>query len=135
MNLLATETVQYTPHLFLTFRGDMLLRKLSDANHAIKCCRTHLENLVQNNPSYKGRGKLTENMRKRLTKAARSAIIMRSKEPDTRKAIRKLQHDLMNGPLHCFGYHTRCSDDFCKTAQNKKANSNSNTAPDASLPD
>jgi len=90
---------------------------------------------VLNNPSYKERGKLTENMRKRLTKAAHSAIIIRSKELGTRKAIRKLQRDLMNGPLHCFGYHTRCNDDFCKTAPNKKANINSNTAPDASLPD
>ena len=71
-------------------------------NHAVKCYRTALENLVNNNPNYKGKGKLTEAMRKKLTKAARSAIIMRSKESDKQHAVLKLQHDLLNGPLHCF---------------------------------
>jgi len=32
------------------------IEKTECANHVIKCFRTHLENLVQNNPSYKGRG-------------------------------------------------------------------------------
>ena len=56
-------------------------------------------------------------MRKQLTKAARSAIIMRSKENNRPEAINKLQKDLINGPLHCFGYHEKCSTDFCKTAK------------------
>ena len=54
------------------------IKKLECANHAVKCYRTALENLVHDKPSYKGRGKLTERMRKKLTKAARSAILMRS---------------------------------------------------------
>ena len=41
-----------------------------------------------------GKGKLTEAMRKRLTEAARSAIIMRSKESDKQTALLKLQRDL-----------------------------------------
>ena len=56
------------------------IKKLEYTNHAVKCFRASLENLVSTNSSYKGRGKLTEAMRKRLTKAARSAIVMRSKE-------------------------------------------------------
>ena len=56
-------------------------------------------------------------MRKRLTKAAKSAIVMQSKETNKQAAIHKLQHDLMNIPLHCFGYHEKCSADFCKTKQ------------------
>jgi len=62
-------------------------------------------------------------MRKRFTKATCSAIIMQSQDPDPPTVIRKLQHDLMNGPLHCFGYHTRCRADFYKAAQKKMADS------------
>lgn len=58
-------------------------------------------------------------MRKKLTKAARCAIKMRSKEKNTSVAIRKLQEDIYNGPLHCFGLHEACSPDYCKTAQSK----------------
>ena len=72
-----------------------------------------LEKLVQNNPSYKGKGGLTQRMRKRLTSAARCAIKMRSKESDRKKAIKLLEHDLQNGPYHCFGIHDNCSKDFC----------------------
>ena len=47
-----------------------------------KCCRGALEKLVQDNPSYKGRGGLTLNMRRRLVSAARCVIRMHSKETD-----------------------------------------------------
>ena len=107
------------------------IEKVECANHSVKCFRTQLENLVSNNPSYKGRGKLTEAMRKLLTRAARCVIVMRSKEPDRTTAIIKLQQDLMNGPLHCFGCHTNCSIDFCKTAQKHK-NTNTNNSPSTS---
>ena len=90
------------------------IEKIECANHAVKCFCTDLETLVQDNPRYKGRGKLTEAMRKRLTKAARCAIVMRSKEPDRSSAIAKLQKDLMDAPLHCFGDHSKCSTDYCK---------------------
>ena len=93
------------------------ITKIECANHCVKCYRTALEKLVQDKPSYKGRGKLTETMKKRLTRAARCAIIMRSKETNQQQAIVNLRKDLLNGPLHCFGFHSKCSIDFCKTAQ------------------
>ena len=37
---------------------------------------------------------------------------MCSKESDQNQAITSLQRDLMNGPLHCFGQHQRCSPDL-----------------------
>ena len=85
-------------------------------------------------------------MRKRLTIAARCAIVMRSKEGNIQEAIVHLRKDLLNGPLHCFGYHTKCSTDFCKRAQQPPApalptedtTSNVSTLPHstpASLPD
>ena len=40
-----------------------------------------------------------------------------STEPNKQKAIAQLRKDLDNGPLHCFGIHTNCSPDFCKTKQ------------------
>ena len=40
------------------------IRKVECANHSLKCYRSALEKLVHDNPSYKGKGKLTEGMRK-----------------------------------------------------------------------
>ncbi len=93
------------------------IKKLECANHACKCYRGALERLVQENPSYKGSGGLTQRMRKRLVFAARSAIRMRSMEDEKKEALRKLKRDLLNGPLHCFGIHDKCSPDFCKSAK------------------
>ena len=93
------------------------IKKLECANHACKCYRGALERLIQDNPSYKGSGGLTKMMRAKLVSAARSAIRMRSKEKDMKKAITALKRDLKNGPQHCFGYHQNCSPDFCKTAR------------------
>ena len=84
------------------------------------CYRSSLEKLVTENPSYKGKGGLTQKMHKRLTSAARCAIKMRSQEPDTRKPVKLLEQDLVNGPLHCFGLHSRCSTDFCKVARERE---------------
>ena len=56
------------------------IKKVECANHSLKCYRSALEKLVCDNPSYKGKGKLTVGMRKGLTKAARCAIISRSSE-------------------------------------------------------
>lgn len=91
------------------------IKKLECANHACKCYRGALERLVQDNPKYKGVGGLTSKMRQRLVSATRCAVKMRSKEPDRKKAIELLERDLINGPLHCFGEHDRCSPDFCST--------------------
>ena len=95
------------------------IRKLEFVNYVCKCYRGTLERHVQENPSYKGSGGLTQRMRRRLVSAARSAIRMRSVEDDKREALQKLKHDLQNGSLHCFGCHDNCSPDFCKSAKEK----------------
>ena len=70
-------------------------------------------------------------MRKKLTKAARSIILFCSQETDQKQAIHKLQQDLLNGPLHCFGCHSKCSPDFYKTKRQEQCNHGSNkTQPD-----
>ncbi len=104
-----------------------VIKKLECANHACKCYRGALERLVQDNPSYKGSGGLTKVIRKKLVTAARSAIRMHSREPDTKKALKLLKHDLCNGPQHCFGNHEHCSTDFCKTAREKSQQASSSS--------
>ena len=96
------------------------IQKLECANHACKCYRGALEQLVQNNPSYKGSGGLTLKIRKKLVSGARCAIRMRSKETDTTKALISLRRDLVNGPCHVFGIHTHCSPDFCTVQQQQQ---------------
>ena len=95
------------------------ITKIECANHCVKCYRTALEKLAQDKPSCKGRGKLTEAMRKWLIRAAWCTIIMRSKETNQQKAIVNLRKDLLNGLLHCFGFHSKWSIDFCKTPQHQ----------------
>ncbi len=108
------------------------IKKIECANHACKCYRSSLEKLVADNPSYKGKGGLTLKMRKKLTSAARCAIKMRSAESDRAKAVKLLERDLINGPRHCFGYHSNCSSDFCHVAQEKSSISNSTLSADIS---
>ena len=95
------------------------IKKIECANHACKCYRGALEKVVQENPAYKGTGGLTQKMRQKLVSAARCAIRMRSKESDRKNGIKLLERDLINGPLHCFGEHVRCSPDFCTTVREK----------------
>ena len=45
---------------------------------------------------------------------------MRSQESDKAQAVKKLQQDLQNSPLHCFGCHSNCSPDYCKTIQQQQ---------------
>jgi hypothetical protein len=89
--------------------------KIECANHSCKCLRSNLEKLVQDNPSYKGKDKLTLVTRIRLTTAVRCAIRMRSAETNRTEATKKLAHDIRNSVHHVFGVHTTCSPDFCKT--------------------
>ena len=42
---------------------------------------------------------------------------MRSQEGDKIQAVKKPQQDLLNSPLHCFGSHSNCNPDFCKTVK------------------
>lgn len=72
---------------------------------------------MQHKPKYKGKGKLTETMCKRLTAGARCAIKMRSKESDKKQGAELLRLDLRNSPLHCFSFPTNCSTHYCKVAQ------------------
>ena len=97
------------------------IRKFECVNHAYKCYQGALEKLVQENHSYKGKGGLTLQMRKRLVSAAHCAIRTRSAEPDRKKAVKLLQIDLINGPNHCFGLHHAFSPDFCSTAREAAA--------------
>ena len=94
------------------------IQKQECANHAVKCFRSSLEKLVKDKPQYKGRGKLTEQMRKRLASSVRCAIINRSKINDRKKAAHLLQKDILNCALHCFGSHHKCSADYCKVVKN-----------------
>ena len=85
---------------------------IKSSNHAIKCYRSSLKKLVQQKPKYKGKGRLSEPMRRRLTKPARCAIKMRSAMLDKHLATELLRQGLRNGPLHCFGIHAQCSTDY-----------------------
>ena len=85
----------------------------------MKCYRASLERLVEEKTRYKGKGTLTELMRKKLTKAARCAIKMRSAHSNKGEAVKLLCEDLQNGSYHCFGDHSRCSTDYCKVVQKK----------------
>ena len=64
--------------------GDIFMKQ-ECTNHAVKCYRAALENLVKDKPPYKGRRKLTEMQQKHLASAVRCAIIMKSKYVDTKK--------------------------------------------------
>ena len=68
-------------------------------------------------------------MRKRLTSAA---MKMRSQEPNRNVAARLLEHDLLNGPFHCFGYHNHCIPDFCSTARENQLRTDSGHPTDPS---
>ena len=105
------------------------IKKQECANHALKCYRASLEQLIKDKPSYKGKHKLTETMRQKLTKAARCAVIMRSKESNKHKAAALLQEDILNGPLHCFGSHHKRKADYCKVVRSlEKENTNGNAS-------
>ncbi|VDI80112.1 Hypothetical predicted protein [Mytilus galloprovincialis] len=90
------------------------VEKIECANHACKCLRSHLEQLVMDKPSYKGKNKLTKANRLRITSSIRCAIRRRAQEENRPLAIRKLKHDILNTVNHVFGIHENCSDDFCK---------------------
>ena len=46
---------------------------------------------------------------------------MRSREEDKSNVLTLLKQVLINGPYHCFGYHTNCSPDFCQAARDSSA--------------
>lgn len=102
------------------------VEKIECANHACKCLRSHLEQLVMDKPSYKGKNKLTKANRLRITSSIRCAIRRRAQEENRPLAIRKLKHDILNTVNHVFGIHENCSDDFCKVAKQRKESASTN---------
>lgn len=75
-NSLAMVTVLSIPLSCRTYLdGGHAIEKLECANHACKCYRGTLKQLVQSNPSYKGSGGLTMKIRKKLVSAARCTEI------------------------------------------------------------
>ena len=105
------------------------IQKQECANHAVKCFRSSLEKLVKEKPQYKGKGKLTEQMRKRLASSVRCAIINRSKLTNRKTAVQLLQKDILNCALHCFGSHHKCSADYCKVVRNLQSTCNPVSLP------
>ena len=109
------------------------ITKQECVNHALKCFRASLEQLVKEKPQYKGKHKLTAAMRQRLTKDVRCAIIMRSQHEDKIQAAILLQQDIMNCANHCFGIHCICKPEYCKTVRSKTTNNlYANVQPNAS---
>ncbi|CAC5378247.1 unnamed protein product [Mytilus coruscus] len=99
-----------------------LVQKMECANHITKCLRGNLENLVNENPSYKGKGKLCKRTRIRIVSAVRCSIRRRSSEINKTLAIKNLEHDIRNTTSHIYGDHTRCNEDFCKVKQTSDKN-------------
>ena len=91
--------------------------KIECANHACKCLRSNLEKLVDEKPNYKGKNKLTKVNRVRITTAVRSAIKVRSANPDKTQASKLLRKDIINSVDHVFGHHDNCDTYFCMVQQ------------------
>ena len=78
--------------------GQHILKVECD-NHAIKCYRNRMEDSCKQKLEYKGRNALSTSMMKRITHGAWTAI----RSHNVTKVVEALQHDLRNGPRHCFG--------------------------------
>ncbi|KAJ8313214.1 hypothetical protein KUTeg_009233 [Tegillarca granosa] len=77
------------------------IEKIECANHMCKCFRSNLEKLVEENPLYKGKNKLSKRIRIRLTSAVRCAIRMRSQQ-NSKNSSKLLEHDIRNSVHHIF---------------------------------
>lgn len=89
------------------------VKKIECANHTCKCLRSRLEQLVIDNPDYKGKNKLTKYMRIRIVSAVRCSIKLADRTSPN--CIKNLQHDIKNSVYHVFGYHANCGS-FCKAS-------------------
>ena len=92
------------------------VKKLECANHAVRCYRKSLHDLVSNHPDWKGRNGLTELKIRKLSAGARAAIRMHAKTGN----VDQLRKDLRNGPYHVFGDHRNCNEEFCTSKQAQK---------------
>ncbi|CAC5415019.1 unnamed protein product [Mytilus coruscus] len=93
-----------------------------EKNRYHEVSKGNLENLVNENPSYKGKGKLCKRTRIRIVSAVRCSIRRRSSEINKTLAIKNLEHDIRNTTSHIYGDHTRCNEDFCKVKQTSDKN-------------
>ena len=75
------------------------------ANHAVRCYRKSLHDLVNTHTEWKGRNGLTEQKIRRIAAGARAAIRMHAKTGN----VDLLRKDLRNGPYHVFGDHRNCN--------------------------
>ena len=89
------------------------VKTIECANHTCKCLRSRLEQLVIDNPDYKGKNKLTKYMRIRIVSAVRCSIKLADRT--SLNCIKNLQHDIKNSVYHVFGYHANCGS-FCKAS-------------------
>ena len=85
------------------------VEKIECANHAVKAYHSRLANIVKDNPSFGGSGKLTKHIITKVTQAARKAITAHSCTGD----VEALRSDFHNGPKHYFGDHSNCDITTC----------------------
>ena len=85
------------------------VEKIECANLAVKAYHSRLANIVKNNPSFGGSGKLTKHIITKITQAARKAITAHSCTGD----VEALRSDFRNGPKHYFGDHSNCDITTC----------------------
>ena len=87
------------------------VKKKECANHAVRCYRKCLHDLVNTHTEWKGRNGLTEHKIRRIAAGARAAIRMHAKTGN----VDLLRKDLRNGPYHIFGDHRNCNEEFCSS--------------------
>ena len=85
------------------------VEKIECANHAVKAYHSRLANIVKDNPSFGGSGKLTKHIITKITQAARKAITAHTCTGD----VEALRSDFRNGPKHYFGDHSNCDITTC----------------------
>ena len=85
------------------------VEKIECTNHAVKCYHSRLANIVKDNPSFGGSGKLTKHSITKITQAARKAITVHSCTGD----VEALRSNFRNRPKHYFGDHSNCNMTTC----------------------
>ena len=82
-----------------------------------RCTRaTHPEQ-----PLLQGKRKCDPEDPEKASKCSEMCDTHEKSKVDGGKALSLLREDLVNGPLHVFGVHTRCSTDFCTVRQQQQS--------------
>ena len=87
--------------------------KLESANHCMKCYQSHLEQLVNGFPDFKGHGNLSNSTIIKIVYGARCAIHKRFKDRD----VEKLRRYLRAGPKYYLGYNELCDSSWCNSVR------------------